>query len=232
MKPRGLYYAVLWFKTIAGIESPLLNGAGTQNAGNANYTSVSSSIAICAYQWWSSPDSIGSSDYNWRHKIQTTIEFGNQTKLTTGLAVRLQTVGGSNQKDLSVWRKIKAIFQPILTGADITPLNDSAAATRAVNIWLPLFLQTQLICEQIAVVRAKRKHYCFWSVLLASLWKSLLVGLGHETHKIIKPRLFGRGLSVANPLIQPSDLLQTSPDVFVLGGSHLWNECVSGWWNK
>ena len=138
------------------LKAPLLNGAGTQNAGNANYTSANSSIA----QFVHTSDGqvlipLGlqiiiedtNTDYN---------KFGNQTELTTGLAVRLQTVGGTNQKDLLFGAKIKSNISAYRLGADITPLNDSAAATRAVNIWLPLFSKHRINHnEQIAVVHAE-----------------------------------------------------------------------------
>lgn len=138
------------------LKAPLLNGAGTQNAGNANYVSANSSIARFELQ------SDGAvliplglqiiiedvdSDYN---------RFGNQAALSNGLQIRIEEASDNSVIfDCLYGAKITNVQTAFRLGADIQPLNDSSGATRSTNIWLPFFGRQKINHnEQLAVLHA------------------------------------------------------------------------------
>ena len=138
------------------LKAPLLNGAGTQNAGNANYVSANSSIARFKLQ---SDGAVliplglqiliedTDSDYN---------KFGNQSALSTGLQIRIEEAADNSVIfDCLYGAKITSVQAAFRLGADIQPLNDSSGATRSTNIWLPFFGRQKINHnEQLAVLHS------------------------------------------------------------------------------
>lgn len=135
------------------LKAPLLNGVGTQNAGNANYVSANSSIA----RFLLKPDGteiipLGlmiviedtDSDYN---------KFGNMSALSNGLQIRIEkSLDNTVVWDCLYGGNIKSVQTAVRLGADVEPLNDSGGATRSTTIWLPLFSQHKVHNgEQFAV---------------------------------------------------------------------------------